>query len=80
MSDCLLKNDSSNREITQEQLQLTNLFLQKFTLTQSEIKILTSKEVKVSEELFQIMDKCGRIKEDCRKLMVQGAESETKAG
>lgn len=59
---------------------LVHLFLTRFTLSEDEIKALTSREVPVGQELFAAMDKVDRIRADCRALLSGEAGEGTQAG
>lgn len=45
------------------------LFLSKFTLTDEEAEILTSRDIQVGRRFFDTMDKTERIRQDCQVLM-----------
>lgn len=71
---------SLNRATTTVQQTLVHLFLARFTLTEHEVKALTSREVPVGPELFAAMDKVERIRADCRALLSGEAGEGTQAG
>lgn len=56
------------------QIDVAQLFLDRFTLTPVERAAIDSREVRVSAELFQVMDKLVRIRTECQVLL-QGSES-----
>lgn len=56
------------------QIDVARLFLDRFTLTPVERAAIDSREVRVSAELFQVMDKLVRIRTECQVLL-QGSES-----
>jgi len=58
---------------------IINLFLARFTLTDSEVEAINSREVPIGRRFFDAMDKTERIREDCRVLM-SGEDGSTKAG
>ena len=41
----------------------------RFTLDDSEIEALTSRDIPIGQQFFYAMDKTKRIREDCRVLM-----------
>lgn len=62
------------------QQSLVHLFLTRFTLSDTELRALTSRDVPVGPELFVAMDKTERIRADCRALLSGEAGEGTKAG
>ncbi|GAA6015725.1 hypothetical protein JCM11491_002459 [Sporobolomyces phaffii] len=62
------------------QQSLVHLFLARFTLSDAELRALTSRDVPVGPELFAAMDKTERIRADCRALLSGEAGEGTKAG
>lgn len=62
------------------QQSLVHLFLTRFTLSESELRALTAREVPVGPELFDAMDKTERIRADCRALLSGEAGDGTQAG
>ncbi|KAF5323969.1 hypothetical protein D9611_008423 [Ephemerocybe angulata] len=58
---------------------IITLFLASFTLSQDETNAITSRDVPVGAAFFAAMDKCEKIREDCRVLMA-GEEGPTRAG
>ncbi|GAA5985756.1 hypothetical protein JCM10908_007099 [Rhodotorula pacifica] len=62
------------------QQSLVHVFLARFTLTDSELRALSSRDVPVGPELFAAMDKTERIRADCRALLSGEAGEGTKAG
>lgn len=55
------------------------LFLSKFTLTDEEVEILTSRDIQVGRRFFETMDKTKRIRQDCQVLMA-GEDGPTQVG
>ena len=70
----------SRSATTTVQQSLVHLFLSRFTLTDAELRALTSREVPVGQELFDAMDKTERIRADCRALLSGEAGEGTQAG
>lgn len=70
----------NNRATTTVQQSLVHLFLTRFTLSDAELRALTSREVPVGTELFNAMDKTERIRADCRALLSGEAGEGTQAG
>ncbi|GAA6043711.1 hypothetical protein JCM8097_007495 [Rhodosporidiobolus ruineniae] len=68
------------RATTAVQQSLVHVFLARFTLTDAELRALTSREVPVGPELFAAMDKTERIRADCRALLSGEAGEGTQAG
>ncbi|GAA5932727.1 hypothetical protein JCM3775_002220 [Rhodotorula graminis] len=68
------------RATTTVQQSLIHVFLARFTLTESELRALTSRDVPVGPELFAAMDKTERIRADCRALLSGEAGEGTQAG
>ncbi|TNY22049.1 oligomeric Golgi complex subunit 6 [Rhodotorula diobovata] len=68
------------RATTTVQQSLVHVFLARFTLTDAELRALTSREVPVGPELFAAMDKTERIRADCRALLSGEAGEGTQAG
>ncbi|GAA5848632.1 hypothetical protein JCM9279_002723 [Rhodotorula babjevae] len=68
------------RATTTVQQSLIHVFLARFTLTDSELRALTSRDVPVGPELFAAMDKTERIRADCRALLSGEAGEGTQAG
>lgn len=56
------------------------VFLRRFTLTEREVKAMTSREVPVGRELFEAIERTEAIRRDCRVLMSGEAAEEAKAG
>ncbi|KAJ3516161.1 hypothetical protein NLJ89_g1297 [Agrocybe chaxingu] len=67
------------RQEVEDKKSIITLFLARFTLSDSEVEAMTSREVPVGQRFFEAMDKTERIREDCRVLM-SGEEGPTKAG
>jgi hypothetical protein len=59
---------------------IVTVFLRRFTLTDREIKIMTSREVPVGKELFDAIERTETIRSDCRVLLSGEASEEAKAG
>ncbi|SCV74768.1 BQ2448_7797 [Microbotryum intermedium] len=68
------------RATTTVQQSLVHLFLTRFSLTDDELRILTSREIPVGPELFAAMNKTERIRKDCRALLSGEAGQGTQAG
>ncbi|BGP27772.1 Golgi transport complex subunit 6 [Rhodotorula toruloides] len=68
------------RATTAVQQSLVHIFLTRFTLSDAELRALTSREVPVGPELFAAMDKTERIRADCRALLSGEAGEGTQAG
>ncbi|CEQ42063.1 SPOSA6832_03834, partial [Sporobolomyces salmonicolor] len=68
------------RSTTAVQQSLVHLFLTRFTLSDAELRALTSREVPVGPELFAAMDKTERIRADCKALLSGEAGEGTQAG
>ncbi|GAA5912228.1 hypothetical protein JCM5296_005454 [Sporobolomyces johnsonii] len=68
------------RSTTAVQQSLVHLFLARFTLSDAELRALTSREVPVGPELFAAMDKTERIRADCKALLSGEAGEGTQAG
>lgn len=62
------------------QQSLVHVFLARFTLTDAELRALSSRDVPVGPELFAAMDKTERIRADCRALLSGEAGEGTQAG
>jgi hypothetical protein len=50
-------------------------FLEKFTLNESEIQALTSREVTVNWSVFEAMEHCEQIRSDCATLLTGDSQS-----
>ncbi|SGY81921.1 BQ5605_C009g05534 [Microbotryum silenes-dioicae] len=68
------------RAATTVQQSLVHLFLTRFSLTDDELRILTSREIPVGPDLFAAMNKTERIRSDCRALLSGEAGQGTLAG
>ncbi|KDE04704.1 hypothetical protein MVLG_04843 [Microbotryum lychnidis-dioicae p1A1 Lamole] len=68
------------RAATTVQQSLVHLFLTRFSLTDDELRILTSREIPVGPDLFAAMNKTERIRSDCRALLSGEAGQGTQAG
>lgn len=58
---------------------IVTMFLSRFTLTDEETEIVTSRDVPVGPRFFNTMDKTERIRQDCQVLMV-GEDGPTQIG
>jgi hypothetical protein len=58
---------------------IVTMFLSRFTLTDEETEIVTSRDVPVGPRFFDTMDKTGRIRQDCQVLMA-GEDGPTQVG
>jgi hypothetical protein len=56
------------------------VFLRRFTLSDREVKAMTSREVPVGKVLFEAIERTEAIRRDCRVLMSGEAAEEAKAG
>lgn len=56
------------------QVEIANLFLTRFTLSEAERASIYSREVRVGNDLFAAMDKLQRIRSECQ-ILLQGSES-----
>ncbi|GAA5872099.1 hypothetical protein JCM16303_000978 [Sporobolomyces ruberrimus] len=70
----------SQRANVTVQQSLVHLFLTRFTLSDAELRALSSRDVPVGPELFVAMDKTVRVRADCRALLSGEAGEGTKAG
>ncbi|EST07420.2 Conserved oligomeric Golgi complex subunit 6 [Kalmanozyma brasiliensis GHG001] len=61
------------------QVEVANLFLSRFTLSEAERASIYSREVRVAQDLFGAMDKLQRIRSECQVLL-QGSESAPASG
>ncbi|GAA5973964.1 hypothetical protein JCM11641_001246 [Rhodosporidiobolus odoratus] len=68
------------RSTASVQQSLVHVFLARFTLTDAELRALSSRDVPVGPELFAAMDKTERIRADCRALLSGEAGEGTQAG
>lgn len=66
-------------ELTVQQSNLLNIFLDRFTLTEKEQETIDSRSIPVGTALFAAMDKINRIRTECQVLLV-GQEEGIKAG
>ncbi|ORX35318.1 putative intra-golgi transport-related protein [Kockovaella imperatae] len=71
--------DVSSRAEAQLKLDLVNLFLARFTLTEDEQKALTSWDVGLSQAVFDALDHVIAIRRDCQALL-SGEEGKMQAG
>ncbi|KAH8813769.1 oligomeric Golgi complex subunit 6 [Flagelloscypha sp. PMI_526] len=67
------------RQEVEDKKSIISLFLQRFTLSDEESELVTSRDVPVGPQFFKALDKVERIQNDCRVLMA-GEEGPTKAG
>ena len=58
---------------------IVTMFLSRFTLTDEETEIVTSRDVPVGSRFFDTMDKTERIRQDCQVLMA-GEDGPTQVG
>ena len=58
---------------------IISVFLARFTLSETELAALTSREVPVGQPVFDALDKVERIRRDCESLLA-GEEGKTQAG
>ena len=58
---------------------IVTMFLSRFTLTDEETEIVTSRDVPVGPRFFDTMDKTERIRQDCEVLMA-GEDGPTQVG
>ncbi|KAF9555820.1 oligomeric complex COG6 [Agrocybe pediades] len=72
-------NLRDERQEVEEKKTIISLFLARFTLSESEVEALTSRDVPIGRRFFDAMDKTERIRDDCRVLMA-GEDGPTKAG
>lgn len=70
----------SERMATADKQALIAVFLRRFTLSDSEIKTMTSREAPVGRELFRVIERTQEIRKDCRVLMSGEEAEEAKAG
>ncbi|KAA1107271.1 Golgi transport complex subunit 6 [Puccinia graminis f. sp. tritici] len=54
---------------------IVKAFLEKFTLNESEIQALTSREVTVNWSVFEAMEHCEQIRSDCATLLTGDSQS-----
>ncbi|WWC86032.1 uncharacterized protein L201_000903 [Kwoniella dendrophila CBS 6074] len=69
----------SQRASAQLRSSLISLFLSKFTLSESELAALGSREVSVGQTLFDALDRVEKIRKDCQVLL-GGEEGKMQAG
>ena len=69
----------NDRQDVEDKKTIITLFLARFTLDETEVEALTSRDVPIGQRFFDAMDKTERIREDCRVLMA-GEDGSTKAG
>ena len=67
------------RQEVEDKKTIITLFLARFTLSDSKVEALTSRDVPVGPRFFEAMHKTERIREDCRVLMA-GEDGSSKAG
>ncbi|KAF5378347.1 hypothetical protein D9615_008765 [Tricholomella constricta] len=81
-SKTLLERAGNLREERQEvenKRSIVTAFLDRFTLTEDDVEVITSRDQPVGQRFFEVMDKTERIRDDCRILM-SGEDGPTKAG
>lgn len=54
-------------------------FLSRFTLTEEETEAITSRDIPVGRRVFNAIDRCERIRDDCY-LLASAEGGETRAG
>jgi hypothetical protein len=59
---------------------IVTVFLRRFTLSEREIKAMTSREIPVGRELFDAIERTENIRRDCAVLLSGEASDEVKAG
>ncbi|WVW82047.1 hypothetical protein I302_104052 [Kwoniella bestiolae CBS 10118] len=69
----------SQRASAQLRSSLINLFLSKFTLSETELAALGSREVAVGQSLFDALDRVEKIRKDC-EVLLGGEEGKMQAG
>ncbi|OXG10479.1 hypothetical protein C366_06721 [Cryptococcus neoformans Tu401-1] len=69
----------SQRASAQLRAHLITLFLSRFTLSNSELTALTSREVTIGQPLFDALDHVEKIRTDC-ELLLSGEEGKAQAG
>ncbi|WWC58354.1 uncharacterized protein I303_100894 [Kwoniella dejecticola CBS 10117] len=69
----------SQRASAQLRQSLITLFLSKFTLSESELAALGSREVAVGQALFDALDRTEKIRKDC-EVLLGGEEGKMQAG
>lgn len=67
------------RASAQLRSEIVDLFLKRFTLSDTEHRALTSREVPVEPGLFEALDRVERIRFDCQALLA-GEEGTVQAG
>lgn len=70
----------AERLATADKQAIVTVFLKRFTLSDREIKAMTSRDVPVGRELFHAIERTEAIRKDCRVLMGGDAAEEAKAG
>lgn len=70
----------ADRAATSDKQAIVTVFLKRFTLSEKEVKALTSRDVPVGRDLFEAIRRTEEIREDCRVLMSGEASEEAKAG
>ena len=70
----------TERLATADRQAIAAVFLRRFTLSDREIRAMTSRESPVNRELFDAIERTERIRDDCRVLMSGDAAEEAKAG
>ncbi|PWY99918.1 oligomeric complex COG6 [Testicularia cyperi] len=66
------------RDSAETQAEISRLFLQRFTLSDRERALLYSKELRVGQDHFEVMDKLTRIRKECQ-ILLQEAETSLSA-
>lgn len=70
----------AERLATADRQAIVAVFLRRFTLSEREVKAMTSREVPVGRELFEAIERTEAIRRDCRVLLSGEAAEEAKAG
>jgi len=70
----------AERLATSDKQAIVTVFLKRFTLSEKEVKAMTSRDVPVGRELFEAIRRTEEIRSDCRVLLSGEASEEAKAG
>lgn len=70
----------AERLATADKQAIVTVFLKRFTLSESEVRAMTSRDVPVGREMFNAIERTEAIRKDCRVLMGGDAAEEAKAG
>lgn len=63
------------QKTTDSQRLLLDLFLKRFTLTEEEVEVVTSRSSPISKKFFAAMDRLESIREECSSLLEGGSEA-----